>query len=140
MQNDCELVFTRSSSVAAMYFMQPERSNKHVLRVLREFGWHHQNLNACKKKILTVPSTVRFGKSHQVIAIATRGYRARTFNRLRTYPPVLQWDNPRGYGLFVSDDWDDRYELTSGYFAGVRLCETAMVTESTSNNLRLSRY
>ena len=122
-----------------MYFMQPEKSTEHVLRILCESGRHYQDLNVCRKKMSAVPSTIRVGKSNQVIAIATRGYRARTFSRLWTAPPVPQGDNPRDNGLFVTDVWDDIHELTSEYFAGERSCVSAMVTESTSNNLQLSR-
>lgn len=118
MQNICELVFKRSSSGAAMYFMQREKNTEHVLRILRESGWHYQNLIVWRKKTSAVPSTVRFGKSYQIIAFATKGSRPRIFNKLRIDPPVLQGYKPRDNGLFVTDVWDDIRELTSGYLAG----------------------
>ena len=118
MREVCELALRRSSFGAAMYFMQREKNTEEVLRVLRESGWHFQNLIVWKKKTSAVPSTVRYGKAYQIIAYATNGPRARVFNRLRIDPPVPNGYHPRENGIFVTDVWDDIRELTSGYFAG----------------------
>ena len=118
MREVCRLARLRSSPGAAMYFMQREKNTEEVLQVLRESGWHFQNLIIWKKKTSAVPSTVRFGKAFQIIAYATNGSRARVFNRLRIDPPVPNGYHPRENGVFVTDVWDDIRELTSGYFAG----------------------
>ena len=118
MQEVCRLTLHQSSPGAAMYFMQREKNTEEVLRVLRESGWHFQNLIIWKKKTSAVPSTVRFGKAFQIIAYATKGQRARVFNRLRINPPLPNGYSPRENGMFVTDIWDDIRELTSGYFAG----------------------
>ena len=118
MREVCRLARLRSSAGAAMYFMQREKNTEEVLQVLRESGWHFQNLIIWKKKTSAVPSTVRFGKAYQIIAYATNGSRARVFNRLRIDPPVPNGYHPRENGVFVTDVWDDIRELTSGYFAG----------------------
>ena len=118
MREVCRLTLNRSSDGAAIYFMQREKNAEQVLRVLREAGWHLQNLIIWKKKTSAVPSTVRYGKAYQVIAYATKGPRARVFNRLRIDPPMPTGYQPRENGMFVTDIWDDIRELTSGYFAG----------------------
>ena len=118
MQEVCRLTLHQSSPGAAMYFMQREKNTEEVLSVLRESGWHFQNLIIWKKKTSAVPSTVRFGKAYQIIAYATKGQRARVFNRLRINPPLPNGYSPRENGMFVTDIWDDIRELTSGYFAG----------------------
>lgn len=114
----CRLTLERSSEGAAMYFMQREKNAEHVLRVLRESGWRFQNLIVWRKKTSAIPSQVRYGKAYQVIAFATKGRRARVFNRLRINPPVPNGYKPRENGIFVTDVWDDIRELTSGYYAG----------------------
>jgi len=54
-----------------------------------------------------------------VIAYATKGEKARVFNRLRISPPLpANYKYERENGMFVTDVWDDIRELTSGYFAG----------------------
>ena len=118
MSEVCKLTLHQSSLGAAMYFMQREKNTEQVLTVLRESGWHFQNLIIWKKKTSAVPSTVRFGKAYQIIAYATKGPRARVFNRLRVNPPLPNGYSPRENGMFVTDIWDDIRELTSGYFAG----------------------
>ncbi len=118
MREVCRLTLLNSSPGAAMYFMQREKNTEEVLRVLRDSGWHLQNLIVWKKKTSAVPSTVRYGKAYQIIAYATNGPRARVFNRLRIDPPVPNGYHPRENGVFVTDVWDDIRELTSGYFAG----------------------
>jgi DNA modification methylase len=66
-----------------------------------------------------VPCTGRYGKHYQVIAYATKGEKARVFNRLRISPPLpAHYKYERENGMFVTDVWDDIRELTSGYFAG----------------------
>ena len=118
MREVCKLTLLNSSPGAAMYFMQREKNTEEVLRVLRESGWHFQNLIIWKKKTSAVPSTVRYGKAYQIIAYATNGPRARVFNRLRINPPLPNGYSPRENGIYVTDIWDDIRELTSGYFAG----------------------
>ena len=118
MREVCRLTLERSSQGAAMYFMQREKNTENVLRVLRESGWSFQNLIVWRKKTSAIPSEVRYGKAYQVIAFATKGKRARVFNRLRINPPVPNGYKPRENGMFVTDVWDDIRELTSGYYAG----------------------
>ena len=118
MRKICKLTLTYSSQGAAMYFMQREKNTDNVLRVLRESGWHFQNLIVWRKKTSAIPSEVRYGKAYQVIAFATKGQRARVFNRLRIDPPLPNGYKPREKGMFVTDVWDDIRELTSGYYAG----------------------
>ena len=118
MREVCKLTLKHSSEGAAMYFMQREKNTENVLRVLREAGWHFQNLIVWRKKTSAIPSEVRYGKAYQVIAFATKGKRARAFNRLRIDPPLPNGYKPRDRGIFVTDVWDDIRELTSGYFAG----------------------
>ena len=118
MREVCGLTLERSSEGAAMYFMQREKNTENVLRVLRESGWSFQNLIVWRKKTSAIPSQVRYGKAFQVIAFATKGRRARVFNRLRIDPPVPNGYKPRETGMFVTDVWDDIRELTSGYYAG----------------------
>ena len=118
MREVCRLTLERSSQGAAMYFMQREKNAENVLRTLRESGWHFQNLIVWRKKTSAVPSEVRYGKAYQIIAFATKGPRARAFNRLRIDPPLPNGYKPRAKGMFVTDVWDDIRELTSGYYAG----------------------
>ena len=118
MREVCRLTLDHSSQGAAMYFMQREKNAENVLRVLRESGWRFQNLIVWRKKTSAIPSEVRYGKAYQVIAFATKGPRARVFNRLRIDPPVPNGYKPRENGMFVTDVWEDIRELTSGYYAG----------------------
>lgn len=118
MREVCRLTLEHSSQGSAMYFMQREKNAENVLRVLRESGWHFQNLIVWRKKTSAVPSEVRYGKAYQIIAFATKGPRARAFNRLRIDPPLPNGYKPRAKGMFVTDVWDDIRELTSGYYAG----------------------
>ena len=91
MREVCRLTLEHSSQGAAMYFMQREKNTENVLRVLRESGWHFQNLIVWRKKTSAIPSEVRYGKAYQVIAFATKGKRARVFNRLRINPAGAKW-------------------------------------------------
>ena len=115
----CKQIFKLTKDGGALYFMQREKNAENVLRVLRETGWTLQNLIVWKKMTSAVPSTLRFGKSFQIIAFATKGKRPKTFNRLRIDPPLLKHQKKkRENGVFVTDVWDNIRELTSGYFAG----------------------
>lgn len=118
MREICGLIFNHTSAGGSLYFMQREKNAEHVLRVMREAGWHFQNLIVWQKKTSAVPSLQRFGKAFQVIGFGTKGSRPRVFNRLRIDPPVPDGYYPRDNGRFVTDIWDDIRELTSGYFAG----------------------
>ena len=118
MRDICSLSISNSSDGAAIYFMQREKNTEHVLRVLREAGWHFQNLVVWGKMTSANPSVVRYGKAYQIIVFATNGARARVFNRLRIDPPLPLGYQPRKNGRLVTDVWDDIRELTSGYFAG----------------------
>lgn len=118
MREICSLSISNSSDGAAIYFMQREKNTEQVLRVLRESGWHLQNLVVWGKMTSANPSVVRYGKAYQIIAFATNGNRARVFNRLRIDPPLPLGYQPRKNGRYVTDVWDDIRELTSGYFAG----------------------
>lgn len=114
----CRLVRDRSSNGASIYFMQREKNSEQVLGCLRTADWTLQNLIIWKKKTSAVPSPIRFGKAYQVIAFATNGSSARTFNKLRINPALPLGYKPRSRGMFVTDVWEDIREMTSGYFAG----------------------
>lgn len=115
----CRKVFEKTTDGGAIYFMQREKNTSNVLHVLRQTGWHFQNLIIWKKMTSAVPGKFRFGKSFQIIVFATKGERPRVFNRLRIDPPLLKnQKRERENGVFVTDIWDDIRELTSGYFAG----------------------
>ena len=115
----CLQVHRLTGDGGAIYFMQREKNAEQVLRVLRETGWTFQNLIVWKKMTSAVPSAMRFGKAFQIIGYATKGNRARVFNRLRIEPSLLKHQKTeRENGCFVTDVWDDIRELTSGYFAG----------------------
>ena len=119
MSKVCDFVFQKSSQGASIYFMQREKNTKHVLNVLETSGWTFQNLIIWKKKTSAVPSNIRYGKHYQIIAFATKGLKARVFNKIRIDPPLLETQNHRRpNGMFVTDVWDDIRELTSGYFSG----------------------
>jgi DNA modification methylase len=78
-----------------------------------------QNLIIWKKKTSAVPVASKFGKHYQILAYATKGEKARVFNRLRISPPLpANYKFERENGIYVTDVWDDIRELTSGYFAG----------------------
>jgi site-specific DNA-methyltransferase (adenine-specific) len=112
-------IFKITSEGGAIYFMQREKNAEQVLQVLRETGWTFQNLIIWKKMTSAVPGQMRFGKSFQIIAFATKGSRPGVFNRLRIDPPLLKNQKyERENGVFLTDVWDDIRELTSGYFAG----------------------
>lgn len=115
----CRLIHNRSSLGGALYFMQREKNTEKVLSVLKNAGWHYQNLIIWKKLTSAVPCVHRFGKAFQIIAFATKGPRPKFFNRLRIDPPLPEGYSPRENGIFLTDIWDDIRELTSGYFAGV---------------------
>ena len=119
MRTVCERAYQATSKGGAIYFMQREKNTEKVLTCLRDSGWTLQNLIIWKKKTSAVPCTGRYGKHYQVIAYATKGERARVFNRLRISPPLpAHYKYERENGMFVTDVWDDIRELTSGYFAG----------------------
>jgi len=115
----CQKIFDITSKGGAVYFMQREKNSEEVLRCLRETGWTVQNLIIWKKKTSAVPVAGKFGKHYQILAYATKGEKARVFNRLRISPPLpTNYKQQRENGLYVTDVWDDIRELTSGYFAG----------------------
>ena len=119
MQQVCRAVYERTSEGGAIYFMQREKNSEQVLACLRAAGWTLQNLIIWKKLTSAVPMSRRFGKQYQIIAYATKGQRARVFNRLRIDPPLpANYRHKRTNGMYVTDIWDDIRELTAGYFAG----------------------
>jgi DNA modification methylase len=119
MKNVCRSTLNVTSDGGAIYFMQREKNTEEVLRCLRETGWTLQNLIIWKKKTSAVPVPSKFGKHYQIIAYATKGEKARVFNRLRISPPLPpNYKFERENGVYVTDIWDDIRELTSGYFAG----------------------
>jgi DNA modification methylase len=119
MKDVCQKTLDITSNGGAVYFMQREKNTEDVLRCLRETGWTLQNLIIWKKKTSAVPVASKFGKHYQVIAYATKGEKARIFNRLRISPPLpANYKQQRENGIYVTDVWDDIRELTSGYFAG----------------------
>lgn len=119
MREVCQGIFNVTSEGGAIYFMQREKNTEQVLSCLRETGWTLQNLIIWKKKTSAVPVPNKFGKHYQILAYATKGDKARVFNRLRISPPLpANYKFERENGLYVTDIWDDIRELTSGYFAG----------------------
>ena len=119
MRDVCHEIFDMTADGGAIYFMQREKNAEEVLRCLREAGWSLQNLIIWKKKTSAVPVASKFGKQYQIIAYATKGEKARIFNRLRISPPLpANYKFERENGVYVTDVWDDIRELTSGYFAG----------------------
>jgi len=119
MKDVCQETINVTSNGGAIYFMQREKNTEDVLRCLRETGWTLQNLIIWKKKTSAVPVTSKFGKQYQILAYATKGEKARVFNRLRISPPLPpNYKMQRENGVYVTDVWDDIRELTSGYFAG----------------------
>lgn len=119
MKDICQETINITSDGGAIYFMQREKNTEDVLRCLRETGWTLQNLIIWKKKTSAVPVTSKFGKQYQILAYATKGEKARVFNRLRISPPLpANYKVQRENGIYVTDVWDDIRELTSGYFAG----------------------
>ena len=119
MKKVCQRILNVTSNGGAIYFMQREKNTEEVLRCLRESGWTLQNLIIWKKKTSAVPVASKFGKHYQILAYATKGEKARVFNRLRISPPLPpNYKYERENGVYVTDVWDDIRELTSGYFAG----------------------
>lgn len=119
MKNVCQHILDITSDGGAIYFMQREKNAEGVLRCLRETGWVLQNLIVWKKKTSAVPVPNKFGKQYQILAYATKGAKARVFNRLRISPPLpANYKIKRENGIYVTNIWDDIRELTSGYFAG----------------------
>jgi len=119
MKEVCLKTLEVTSNGGAIYFMQREKNTEEVLRCLRESGWTLQNLIIWKKKTSAVPVASKFGKHYQIIAYATKGEKARVFNRMRISPPLpANYKFERENGVYVTDVWDDIRELTSGYFAG----------------------
>ena len=119
MKDVCQGIYDITSTGGAIYFMQREKNTEEVLRCLRDTGWTLQNLIIWKKKTSAVPVAGKYGKHYQILAYATRGEKARVFNRLRISPPLpANYKYERENGVYVTDIWDDIRELTSGYFAG----------------------
>jgi DNA modification methylase len=115
----CRLVFEKTTSGGAIYFMQREKNVHHVILALKNSGWYFQNIVIWKKKTSAVPIRYGFGKHYQVIVFATKEKKPRIFNKLRINPPLLVTEKyERPDGMYVTDVWDDIRELTSGYFAG----------------------
>jgi DNA modification methylase len=119
MKDVCRYVYDITNEGGCLYFMQREKNAEFVLRTMRETGWEFQNLIIWKKKTSAVPVRGKYGKHYQIIVYATKGSRAKTFNRLRINPELpASYKQIRENGIFVTDVWDDIRELTSGYFAG----------------------
>jgi len=119
MNEICKLIFNFTNNGGAIYFMQREKNAEFVMNCLRNAGFSFQNLIIWKKKTSAVPVNGKFGKHYQIIVYATKGERAKTFNRLRIEPPLPpNYKFQRENGIFLTDVWDDIRELTSGYFAG----------------------
>ena len=119
MKNVCQHILDVTTDGGAIYFMQREKNTEEVLKCLRKSGWTLQNLIIWKKKTSAVPVASKFGKHYQILAYATKGEKARVFNRLRISPPLpANYKFERENGVYVTDVWDDIRELTSGYFAG----------------------
>lgn len=119
MSDICNSIYNKTNRGGVIYFMQREKNVEFVLNTLRKTGWVFQNLIIWKKKTSAVPVNGKYSKHYQIIAYATKGDKAKTFNRLRIEPPLPpNYKYGRKNGVFVTDVWDDIRELTSGYFAG----------------------
>lgn len=119
LQDIIQLIHDETVDGGAIYFMQREKNVGWILKVLGQTGWTFQNLIIWKKFTSAVPSTIRFGKSYQVIVFATKGEKPKTFNRIRIdYPLRPNHKYKRPNGIFTTDIWDDIRELTAGYLAG----------------------
>jgi len=123
----CDNIYKVTKDGGSLYFMQREKNCEQVIRSIRESKWTFQNLIIWKKwTSAAAPSNYRHPKHYQIIAFATKGDRAKTFNKLRIDPPLLAHQKyERKNGMFVTDLWDDIKELTAGYFSGTEpiLCE-----------------
>ena len=118
MSNILKEIYSISKNGAGIYFMQREKNTQFVLESLKSTGWIFHNLIIWKKKTSAVPCKNKFSKSYQIIAYATKGEKANTFNKLRISPPLPpNYKYERENGLYLTDVWDDIRELTSGYFA-----------------------
>ena len=118
MEDVCKSIYKHTSDGGIIYFMQREKNTREVLEVLKNAGWHLENIIIWKKKTSAVPQAKRYGKHYQIIAFAAKG-EPRTFNKLKIDPPRLPNEKiERVNGVYVTDVWDDIRELTSGYFAG----------------------
>ena len=117
MRNVCSEIHDHTIDGGSIYFMQREKNTEDVLRTLRETGWTFQNLIIWKKLTSAIPSKIRYGKSFQIIAFATKGLRPAIFNKLRIQPKLPAGYRPQSNGVFVTDVWSDIRELTSGYYA-----------------------
>ena len=118
MEDVCKSIYKHTSDGGVIYFMQREKNAREVLEVLKNAGWHLENVIIWKKKTSAVPQNERYGKHYQIIAFAAKG-KPRTFNKLKIDPPRLHNEKiERVNGIYVTDVWDDIRELTSGYFAG----------------------
>jgi DNA modification methylase len=125
MHQVCERVYALTQDGGSVFFMQREKNTEPTLRVLREAGFHLQNLIIWTKRTSAVPNEWRFSKSYQIIAFATKGRKPRVFNRLRIDAPLRpEYRYAREDGVFLTDVWDDIRELTSGYFAGAEALRT----------------
>ena len=119
MKEICHNIYDITNEGGSLYFMQREKNAEFVLKTIRESGWEFQNLIIWKKRTSAVPVKNKYGKQYQIIVYATKGDRAKTFNRLRIDPQLpYNYKYERENGIFVTDVWDDIRELTSGYFAG----------------------
>lgn len=119
MKDVCRYVYDITNEGGCLYFMQREKNTEFILQALHETRWKFQNLIIWKKRTSAVPVRGKYGKQYQIIAYATKGERAKTFNRLRINPELPpSYKFKRENGVFVTDVWDDIRELTSGYFAG----------------------
>ncbi|GHU25642.1 hypothetical protein FACS1894172_05840 [Spirochaetia bacterium] len=119
MKEVCRSVYNITNDGGSIYFMQREKKAEFVLQILRETGWEFQNLIIWKKRTSAVPVRGKYSKQYQIIVYATKGGKAKTFNRLRINPELpANYKFQRENGIFVTDVWDDIRELTSGYFAG----------------------
>jgi DNA modification methylase len=127
MKSVCHSIYQLTNEGGAIYFMQREKNAGFVFQTLLETGWKFQNMIIWKKRTSAVPVKGCYGKSYQILVYATKGEKAKTFNRLRIDPPLPNhYKHQRNNGIFVTDIWDDIRELTSGYFAGDEAIRTAM--------------
>lgn len=115
----CQMIYELTDDGGALYFMQREKNVSQLIQIIETSGWTFQNLIIWKKKTSAVPQPLRYGKQYQVIVFATKGEKPRIFNRLRVDLPLERHQKVlREKGVYVTDVWDDIWELTAGYFAG----------------------
>jgi len=112
-------IYKQTIHGGGIYFMQREKHIGHMLAALSDAKWNVKNVIIWRKKTSPTPHINHFNKQYQVIAYAIKGKQPRVFNKLKIdAPQPLNHKIPKEDGYYITDIWDDIYELSSGYFAG----------------------